>query len=201
MKLDNFALKRVITGIAFAVMLTGAAAAGTRYDDGWAAYERGDHVEAVKHWRACATDGDMWCQYNLGISYLEGQGVPQDYAEAVLWWHLAAVQGHASSQSNIGVSYERGLGVPQDYAEAVLWYRLAAEQGDAEAKHNLGLMYATGEGVTQNFVLAHMWFNLAAAQGVEGSIKGRDMAAERMTSDQITEAQRLAREWKPKASQ
>jgi hypothetical protein len=42
-----------------------------------------------------------------------------------------------------------------------------------------------------------MWFNLAAAQGFEGAAKVRDMMPARMTPDQIGEAQRMAREWKP----
>ena len=65
-------------------------------------------------------------------------------------------------------------------------------------QHNLGVMYAQGNGVPQDFVLAHMWTNLAAAQGHEGAKSGRDVLAKRMTSEQIAEAQRLAREWRPK---
>ena len=45
---------------------------------------------------------------------------------------------------------------------------------------------------------AHMWFNLAAAQGIELASKNRDIIANKMTPAQISEAQRLAREWKPK---
>ena len=94
--------------------------------------------------------------------------------------------------------YSRGEGVPQDYAEAVRWYRLAAEQGDAEAQFNLGVMYTDGKGVPQDYVLAHMWFNLSAAQGDEMA-RRTAMVSRRMTPDQIAEAQRLAREWKPVA--
>jgi hypothetical protein len=43
-----------------------------------------------------------------------------------------------------------------------------------------------------------MWWNLAAAQGNEDARKNRDLAARRMTPDQLAEAQRMAREWKPK---
>jgi len=45
-----------------------------------------------------------------------------------------------------------------------------------------------------------MWFALAAAQSGEiraNAVKFRDVVAERMTSEQIAEAQRRAREWKP----
>ena len=52
-------------------------------------------------------------------------------------------------------------------------------------------------GVPQDYVLAHMWFNLSAAQGNGDAVKNRDIAAGLMTPDQLAEAQRLAREWKP----
>ena len=64
-------------------------------------------------------------------------------------------------------------------------------------------MYSKGQGVPQDYVQAHMWYNLAASRLPPGkdrddSVKNRDIAAEKMTPAQIAEAQRLAREWKPK---
>ena len=100
-----------------------------------------------------------------------------------------------------GTRYDNGRGVPQDDAEAARWYRLAADQGHADAQFNLGLGYATGKGVPQDYVESHMWFNLSAAQSSgddrDKSVKGRDSVAELMTNEQIAEAQRRAREWKP----
>jgi len=52
--------------------------------------------------------------------------------------------------------------------------------------------------VPQDFTLAHMWLNLAAAQGDSDAQKRRDELTEKMTPAQIADAQRLAREWKPK---
>ena len=72
---------------------------------------------------------------------------------------------------------------------------MAAGQGYASAQVNLGLMYANGEGVPQDYVQAHMWFNLAASKGNENGRKNRDIIAKKMTPVQITEAQRIAREW------
>ncbi len=88
--------------------------------------------------------------------------------------------------------------MPQDNAEAVRWFRRGAEQGFAEAQHNLGVMYGQGRGVQQDYVQAHMWISLAAAQGKESYRKSRDFLAEQMTPPQLAEAQRLAREWRPK---
>jgi hypothetical protein len=46
-----------------------------------------------------------------------------------------------------------------------------------------------------------MWLNLAGASGRALAVENRDKIAAKMTPVQIAEAQRLAREWRPKASQ
>ena len=94
--------------------------------------------------------------------------------------------------------YVQGQGVPQDYAEAMKWYRLAADQGNAPAQNDLGALFFMGQGVPQDFVLAHMWFDLSATQGNQDATENRDLAERRMTPEQIAEAQKLAREWKPR---
>ncbi len=43
--------------------------------------------------------------------------------------------------------------------------------------------------------MAHMWYSLAAAKGGKEAASSRDFVAKRMTPSQITEAQKLAREW------
>ena len=63
--------------------------------------------------------------------------------------------------------------------------------------HDLGVIYAKGLGVPQDFVRAHMWFSLAASQGEQMAVKSLEMAERQMTPAQITEAQKLARDWKP----
>jgi TPR repeat protein len=170
-------------------------------EDGIAAYERGDYAAALKIWRPLAEQGTAGAQYNLGVAYAEGRGVPHDDAEAAWWWRMAADQGHVWAQHNLGVAYRDGDGVPQDYAEAVSWFRLAVEQGDADAQYNLGAMHGNGHGVPQDNVQAHIWFDLAAVQGYEKAQKYRDIAASEMTPDQIAEAQRMAREWMAKYQQ
>jgi len=145
--------------------------------------------------RVRAEAGEAIAQYNLGVMYANGEGVPEDDAEAVRWYRLSAEQGDANAQNNLGIMYRDGDGVPEDDAEAVRWYRLAAEQGNAYAQHNLGIMYASGQGVPKGDVLAYMWYNLAAAQGNERAQRNKDRAESRMTREQIAEAQRLSTEW------
>ena len=84
----------------------------------------------------------------------------------------------------------------------VRWARLAAEQGHAGAQYSVGLKYANGRGVPQEYVQAHKWVSLAASCATENEQGGytdvRKSVAPEMTSKQISEAQRIAREWRPK---
>jgi hypothetical protein len=174
-------------------------------DAGYAAYEKGKYETALEILRPLAESGDARAQSTLGLMYYRGRGVPQDVAEAVKRFRLAAERGDAVAEFNLGVMYAEGQGVPQDNAEAGKWYRLAADQGNPQAQYNLGLWYAQGDGGSADIVQAHMWFNLAAARFPTSDIRNRstaansrDAVANNMASDQIVEAQRLAREWKPK---
>lgn len=159
-------------------------------------------VEAVKWYRIAAGHGDAKAQYSIGWRYLNGRGVPQDDAEAATWYLKAGEQGIAMAQLALGMMYDIGRGVPQNDAEAVRWYRLAGEQGSAAAQHNLGIMYRQGRGVPQDYVEAHMWLNLAASRESGPKAKSfaedRNTIAVRMTPQQISEAQRLARDWNAK---
>ena len=88
-----------------------------------------DYNEAFKGWKLAAEQGDVEAQYNLGLTYANGEGVPQDLEAALKWWKLAAEQGSADAQSDLGVMDQSGIGVPQDYKEALKWNKLAGEQG------------------------------------------------------------------------
>ena len=61
--------------------------------------------------RAQAVQGDADAQYNLGVVYGIGIGVPQDAAEAARRFRLWAEQGTAQAQYNLGGMYYLGRGV------------------------------------------------------------------------------------------
>jgi TPR repeat protein len=189
------------------VAVAGAAAAGP-FDDALVAAERGNYSTALRLLRPLAEQGDADAQYNLGVMYNNGDGVPQNYSEAIKWHRKAADQGNGNSQFNLGFMYDRGRGIPPNYAEAVKWYRLAANQGVAIAQYKLGVKYHDGQGVPRDYVQAHMWFDLSASQfptseteNRDDAVRAREFVASKMTPAQIAEAQKLAREWKPKPEQ
>jgi len=81
-----------------------------------------------------AEQGDVDAQFNLGIAYSKGVGVPQDDSEAVKWFLKAAEQGDAIAQLNLGIAYAVGQGLPQDFVYSYKWVNLAAAKGDKNAR-------------------------------------------------------------------
>jgi Sel1 repeat len=133
--------------------------------DAVAAYGKGDYTTVLRLIRPLADQGQADAQFNLGLMYYRGEGIPQNYVEAMRWCRLAADQGHAFAQSHLGTMYYKGHGVPQNFAEAAKWYRRADDQGDAFGQHNLGVMYHNGEGLPQDYAEAAKWYRRAADQG------------------------------------
>jgi TPR repeat protein len=46
----------------------------------------GTTATAVRLFRPLAGQGNARAQFNLGVMYYNGQGVPQDYAETLKWF-------------------------------------------------------------------------------------------------------------------
>jgi len=127
-----------------------------------------------------------------------------DFTEAAKWYRKAAEQGDSKAQANLGRMYEEGRGVRTNFVKAEKYFRLAAAQGDPEGQVGLGFMHAKGINMAIDNVLAYMWFELAAGQDLRSTDVSRIEAAEvreflalEMTPEQIAEAKKLAREWRP----
>ena len=84
--------------------------------------------ETVAEVRAKAEQGVVEAQYNLGVMYGTGRGVPEDDAEAVRWYRLAADQGNHLAQVILGGMYGNGQGVPQDYVQAHMWFNITTSR-------------------------------------------------------------------------
>jgi TPR repeat protein len=157
-----------------------------------------DLAEAAKWFRLAADQGIAEAEYRLGLWLLHQSVMPPGVAamgadrlekeaelkaEAAKWFRLAADQGYAPAQFQLGEYYEHGC---------------VSRTSDKR----LGFSYNDGR-VTRNLVEAYKWYNLASAQGyVDGIIQRpattyRDAVATEMTPDQIAEAEKLTREFKP----
>lgn len=133
-------------------------------------------------------------QFQTGLRYANGTGVPRDYREAAIWYRLAAEAGHAQAQRNLGFLYGAGKGVPKDYSEAAKWLAKASAESElqvagalvaamakaeseadtlsaadiarqAEDHFQRGRNYATGKSGSRDFVQAAKWYRLAAEAG------------------------------------
>ncbi len=100
------------------------------FASGVKAYENRDFATAYKDWLEVAQKGNATAQFNLGLLYYEGQGVPQDFGEAAHWFEQAADHGYAKAQYNLGSMYGIGKGVKRDYGIAYKWMSLCAATGD-----------------------------------------------------------------------
>ena len=174
------------------MLFTGDPAVSADWNKGIAAYQTGDYTTALDKFFSLADQGHAHAQFNLGVMYRGGIGVPQNNDMAVMWYTLAAKQGLARAQSLLGSMYRGGKSVTQDDKIAIKWYTLAAEQGDADARYYLGVMYKRG--VLQDYIYAYMWWDIAASSGDKMSAKNRDIIAEKMTLSQIKKAQNLVKQ-------
>jgi len=135
---------------------------------------------------------------SLAQSPRQGQAIKAEAEAQEAALRSEAEQGDATAQLRLGMMYYIGNVIPQNYDEAAKWFRMAAEQANPEAMFRYGCMLYYGRGVERELVSAHMWFNLAAAAEFKAADDYREMVAEKMTPQEISEAQKLARNWKPK---
>lgn len=134
-------------------------AAREHYDWKESAY---DLSRAVDLYEAAAELGNPNAQYELGILYERGDGVPKDLAKAVVFYQKAALNGNQAAQMDLGYMYLTGDGVPSDYNAAKQWLSGPANSGVPDAQYALAHMYESGLGYPQNFSNAFSWYLRAA---------------------------------------
>ena len=84
-------MKRLALALFLVVVQAGPTWAG--WEEGNAAYDRGDYGTALREFKPLAEQGYPGAQYNLGLVYDAGQGVPQDDAEAASGQYNAERRG------------------------------------------------------------------------------------------------------------
>ncbi len=130
--------------------------------------------------------------YEEGLAYALGDGVPQNDRNAFNLFYAAAEKGYALAQYKVGVAYAYGEGVRQDNKQAAKWYQKAAEQGYTIAQRNLAMMYLDGNGIQQNKVHALAWYKVIASQGNAMDIRRRDMLEKELSEIELTQSQELS---------
>jgi len=158
-----------------------------------AQYYIGKMSESNKWLRMSAMQGYAPAQFELGFRYHY-----RDCKKAIKWMQMAIDQNYPHAMEELGVWYWRGDEddcVTQNFTEAARLSKRGAELGHPPAQLLFGRLYYEGEGVPQDYVMAHMWFVLGSIKGDETALYWREKSRKQMTPAQISEAQKLAREW------
>ena len=135
------------------------------FEAGKHAYEKGDYASALKEWEPLAENGAPHAQYNVGLMYAKGLGVPADPAKVAGWYRKAAEQGIIPAEYNLALMLASGEGVTKNPAEALKWFQKAAERGDLQAASGLAAMLED-ESAFKNPAEAEKWYRKSAEQGV-----------------------------------
>ena len=150
--------------------------------------KRGETMESKNFNDLCSNPTDPLEQYQLGMCYLEGNGVGCDYGKAVEWLEKAAQGGVAEALFQLGKCYWEGKGVEADKFTACQYFMRGEEESDAETQRQfeedirtavlwlkkaveLGMpkaQYITGMECLKkkNLENAAYWFGKAAEQGM-----------------------------------
>lgn len=96
--------------------------------EGVGAIAKGDFQTALVELQPLAEHGNADAQFNLGLMYFNGTGVPQDDQAALRWFRMAADQGDAFAQFALGNMYFMGRGVTKNLVACYALGNLAASE-------------------------------------------------------------------------
>ena len=115
-----------------------------------------------------AKRGNVKAMNQLGMMYLNGDGVEQDYNKARRLFGNAAKGGDNHAKCNLALMYQKGMGVPLDYGKSFALYMSAAEAGSAKGLYGAGYHLYKGLGVNQNYAKAISLLEKGSAKGHSG---------------------------------
>ncbi len=119
-------MKYPMIGWAVVSMVASIGSAGAGFDQGLAAYARGDVPTALRELLPAARADDARAQYLLAQIYESAREFPKDRANAVMWYRRAAINGIVAAMRRLGSIYRNGKGAEIDPVQAYAWYDLAS---------------------------------------------------------------------------
>lgn len=126
--------------------------------------------------RSQADAGSLPAQVELGLRYLDGDGVAEDLEQARRWLTLAADRGAPRAQVNLGAIHDNGWGVAADPAKARALYERAVAGNEFMAMILLARLHASGRGVAPSPQQAAALYRRAL--GFAGRIEADEELAE-----------------------
>ena len=158
---------------------------------GYQALEDQDYKKALYYLSYEANLGDDKAQYNLGIMYKKGLGVPVNNNEAFGWFFLSANQGNILANYALGHAYLKGSGIKKNYKSALKAFKYAALREHPSSRLIIGNMYYQGQGVIVSYPRAFLWWSLAKDLNIGGASQNIDMIKKKMSKDQYSKAKEM----------
>jgi TPR repeat protein len=120
----------------------------------------------VEELAAMARRKSAEAQYELGMRYHNGLGVPMDKATAFRLFSDSAAQGYAKAEYELAKHYQGMSGTALDLQQAFVYTRKAAEHGHGPAQVDLGFIYLNGnDRVHKDLAASLQWFKKSAQAG------------------------------------
>ena len=121
--------------------------------------------DAFAYWEKAAEVDNVDALYNIGVSYLNGDGVEKNEALAYSFLNRGLELGDVKCIRGVALCYRNGIHVKQDIHKSIDLYKKAADLGDVESLACIGSIYANGEGLPQDQEEGARWFLSAASKG------------------------------------
>ena len=158
---------------------------------GYQALKDQDYKKALYYLSYDASLGDDKAQYNLGIMYKKGLGVPVNNNEAFSWFFLSANQGNILANYALGHSYLKGSGIKQNYKLALKAFKYSALREHPTSRLLIGNMYYQGQGVIVSYSRAFLWWSLAQDLNIDGASENISIIKKKMTKGQYSKAKEM----------
>ena len=112
------------------------------YEQGLAAFNKGQYTQAFQLITASAERGDVRSGFILSTMYRRGIGVEADEYKGFDWCKKAAEEGHLEAQFQLGLMYLEGEGISEDETQAQNWLWSAADRGYPQASEVLTYIFS-----------------------------------------------------------
>jgi enhanced entry protein EnhC len=151
-------------------------------------YQRGLGVdkniqEAIKNYELASAQQELRAEYQLGLIYLEGEGVPADYTKATNLLKDAAFKGNDYAQYALARLAELGFKdandaqvISPDHEQAIAMYNLAAANDNGLAQYRLAELLvrdkptdlSVGTKIARQDLIKHL-YQSAYLQGIKAA--------------------------------
>ena len=121
-----------------------------------------EYAEVYSYLVGEARRGNAEAEYNLGMMYARGQGVPKNYEAAFSWFQKAHEKGHPGATFFMGKMFANGIGVEKDPHKAERMFQKCSS--DPRAQYEIGLLYFK-EDMPRDLDMSARWMLRAAREG------------------------------------